>query len=92
MRRLLAARGIPHAHRRQVYSTNPLERRNRELGRRTDVVDIFPNEAALVRSVATVLVEQHDEWQVSRRYFSGESMALLEQQKELAPTVMLAAS
>jgi putative transposase len=89
---VLAYLSFPHAHWRQIWSTNPLERLNRELGRRTDVVGIFPNEAALIRLAGAVLAEQHDEWQVTRRYFSAESMALLEQPKEVEPTPILAAS
>src|SRR5947209_2342577 len=89
---VLAYLAFPHAHWRQIWSTNPLERLNRELGRRTDVVGIFPNEAALIRLAGAVLAEQHDERQVSGRYFSAESMALLEDRKEVEPTPMLAAS
>jgi transposase-like protein len=88
---VLAYLAFPHAHWRQIWSNNPLERLNRELGRRTDVVGIFPNEAALIRLAGAVLAEQHDEWQVSRRYFSAESMALLEP-KEVQPIEMLTAS
>jgi putative transposase len=69
---------FPEAHWRKVWSTNPLERLNREVKRRTDVVVIFPNPAALHRLSACVLLEAHDEWQVSdRRYLSETSMALL---------------
>ena len=69
---------FPHAHWRKIWSTNPLERLNREVKRRTDVVGIFPNPAALLRLSSCVLIEAHDEWQDSdRRYLSEESMALL---------------
>lgn len=69
---------FPEAHWSKIWSTNPLERLNREVKRRTEVVGIFPNPAALHRLTACVLIEAHDEWQVAdRRYLSEGSMALL---------------
>jgi transposase-like protein len=69
--------GYPPAHWRQLWSTNPLERLNTEVRRSTDAVGIFPNGDAAVRLVGALLVEQHDEWQVGRTYFSAESLAPL---------------
>jgi len=74
---VLAYMGFPAAHWRQIRSTNPLERLNKEIRRRTDVVGIFPNDPSVLRLVAMLLLEQNDEWLVGRRYFSLESMALL---------------
>jgi transposase-like protein len=71
---ILAYYGFPPEHRRQVWSTNSLERLNKEVSRRCDVVGIFPNRQALLRLVGAVLEEQNDEWAVGRRYFSTESM------------------
>jgi transposase-like protein len=71
---VLAFYSFPAEHRRQIWSTNSLERLNKEVSRRCDVVGIFPNRSSLLRLVGAVLEEQHDEWQVGRRYFSTESM------------------
>ncbi|MFZ1488969.1 MAG: IS256 family transposase [Ilumatobacteraceae bacterium] len=77
---LLAFTGFPQAHWRKIWSTNPLERLNAEIKRRTRVVGIFPNDASIARLVTAVVVEAHDEWAVSeRRYLSEESMAKLNQ-------------
>lgn len=69
---------FPESHWRKIWSTNPLERLNRVVKRRTDVVGIFPDDNALLRLASCVLIEAHDEWQVSdRRYLAENSMALL---------------
>lgn len=75
---VLAYFSFPEGHHRQIRSTNPLERLNKELRRRVRVVGIFPNEAAVLRLLTMILVEQHDEWAASdRRYFSAASMKQL---------------
>ena len=71
---VLAHMSFPKAHRQQIHSTNPLERLNAEVKRRTDVVGIFPNEAAIVRLVGALLLEQNDEWQLQRRYLQLEGL------------------
>jgi putative transposase len=74
---LLAFYTFPAEHWSKLRSTNPLERVNREIGRRTDVVGIFPNDAALLRLAGMLLLEQNDEWLVGRRYLSETSMVLV---------------
>lgn len=75
---LLAFTEFPSAHWQQIWSTNPLERLNKEIKRRTNVVGTFPNPEALLRLTGHVLIEQHDEWDASeRRYFSENSMKLV---------------
>ena len=71
---MLAFYAFPADHRTKLRSTNPLERFNREIGRRTDVVGIFPNDRALVRLAASVVIEQNDEWLVGKRYLSQHSV------------------
>jgi putative transposase len=93
---VLAFRTFPPEHWRKIWSTNPLERLNKEIKRRTRVVGIFPNDAAIIRLVGALLLEQQEEWQLDgRRVFSELSMAKLDNtsdQIQDQPTAALAAA
>jgi transposase-like protein len=66
---------FPAQHRTKIHSTNPIERLNKEVKRRAEVVGIFPNEASIIRLIGAVLLEQDDEWQLQHRYMQVEAMA-----------------
>jgi hypothetical protein len=72
---VLAYMSFPREHWPQIASTNPLERVNREVKRRSDVIGIFPNDEAIVRLVGALMLETNDEWAVARRYMSLETLA-----------------
>jgi transposase-like protein len=74
---ILAFYAFPAAHWRKLRSTNPLERFNREVGRRTDVVGIFPDDQSVIRLAGMLCIEQNDEWLVGRGYLSAESISLV---------------
>jgi len=82
---ILAFYAFPAEHWRKLRSTNPLERFNREIGRRTDVVGIFPDDASLIRLVSMLAIEANDEWLVGRCYVSLESMGSLLEQRPHPP-------
>ena len=83
---VLAYMAFPSEHWTRVYSTNPLERLNKEIKRRTQVVGIFPDVASVERLVGSILLEAHAEWQVDRRYFSQESMEKLKTSEQQLPS------
>lgn len=76
---VLAYMAFPAQHRTKLHSTNPLERLNKEVKRRADVVGIFPNEDSIVRLIGAVLLEANDEWQLQHRYMQVEPIADLHQ-------------
>ena len=87
---VLAFNAFPRAHWRKIWSTNPLERLNKEIKRRARVVGIFPNEAAVIRLVGAVLADTHDEWQTDeRRYLSEASMAQLYPDRDTGPVAAI---
>ena len=88
---VLAYMHFPSQHRTKLHSTNPLERLNKEVKRRADVVGIFPNEASIIRLIGAVLMEQNDEWQLQRRYLQLEAMPdTAEEKPMLTPTQITA--
>jgi putative transposase len=79
---ILAYMAFPSEHWTRLSSSNPLERLNREVKRRTDIVGVFPDQDSVIRLVGSVLLETDDEWQVERRYFSLDSMRKLTESPE----------
>jgi transposase-like protein len=78
---VLAYMSFPRQHRTKLHSTNPIERLNKEVKRRADVVGIFPNEASITRLIGAVLFEQNDEWQIASRYMMVEAFAQIDNEE-----------
>lgn len=86
----MAYMAFPKEHWSQIASTNPLERVNKEIKRRADVIGIFPNDAAIIRLVGALMLEQNDEWAVSRRYMTLETLATLRHNPKVSLPAMMA--
>ena len=86
---VLAFGAFPKAHWRKIWSNNPLERLNKEVKRRSNVVGIFPNDKAAIRLIGAVLADQHEEWAIARRYMSDTSMAELLESRDTEPQPQL---
>ncbi len=87
---MLAYMSFPRQHRTTLHRTNPIERLNREVKRRADVVDIFPNEASIMRLIGAMLFEQNGEWQTSSRYMMVEAFAQIDKE-EIDPILSITA-
>ena len=88
---VLAYMGFPAPHRAKIHSTNPIERLNHEIKRRSDVVGIFPNEVAVIRLIGALLLEQNDEWAVQRaRYMTLETIAPMSDDQNVSLPLMAA--
>jgi len=87
---VLAYKTFPPSHWRQIHSTNPLERLNKEIKRRTNVIGIFPNDVAIRRLVGALMLEQNDEWAVTRRYMTLETVAAISEDTIIEPAKIAA--
>ena len=87
---VLAYKTFPKEHWPKIHSTNPLERLNKEIKRRTNMVGIFPNEAAITRLVGALMLEQNDEWAVTRRYMTLETVAAVCEDAKMDPALIAA--
>ena len=85
---MLAYMAFPCLHRTKLHSTNPIERLNKEVKRRADVVGIFPNEASIIRLIGAVLFDQNDEWQTASRYMMVEAFAQIGKE-EITPLLSI---
>ena len=83
---VIAFMAFPKSHWPKLHSTNPIERLNKEVKRRADVVGIFPNEASITRLVGAILLEQNDEWQLQHRYMTLETMTVRTDEQPTALT------